>query len=260
MSMSFRIIHTVALALLMAAAHAQAQAPAGPAKEVVVSGVVPDEAARSAILGRLRELYGAAAVVDRLEVGGVVPPPNWTEYMGKLLGPNLKQVRGGQLTVSGTQVALKGTVGNEALRQQIVSDMATALNPTYTVDNALVVGAGAQSMLDQTLSNRVIEFEVGSATLTPAGVAIVDEMAQAISRLGAPRIQIIGHTDSSGERMSNVVLSLSRANSVRDYLVSKGLPGEMLSALGAGPDRPLASNDTPEGRAKNRRIEFRLAN
>ena len=122
------------------------------------------------------------------------------------------------------------------------------------------VAGESGSMLDQTLSNRVIEFEVGSATLTPAGVAIVDEMAQAIGRLGAPRIQIIGHTDSSGERMSNVVLSLSRANSVRDYLVSKGLPGEMLSALGAGPDRPLASNDTPEGRAKNRRIEFRLAN
>ncbi|KAA3655339.1 MAG: OmpA family protein [Proteobacteria bacterium] len=256
--MPCRITVAVVLALLCPFVHAQSRAT--QADEVIASGVVPDEAARSAILSRLRELYGATAVVDRLEVGGVVPPPNWTDYMGKLLGPNLRQIRGGQLQVNGTQIALKGTVSNEAQRQQIVSDMATALNPTYTVDNALVVGASAQSTLDQTLSNRVIEFESGSATLTPAGVAIVDEMAVAITRLGAPRIQIIGHTDSSGERMANVVLSLSRANSVRDYLVRKGLPGEMLSALGAGPDRPVADNETPEGRAKNRRIEFRMAN
>ncbi len=261
MSMLFRFSIAVALGLSGACAIAQnTPAAAQPVKEVVASGVVPDEAARSAILTRLRDVYGASLVVDRLEVGGVVPPPNWTEYMSKLLGPNLKQIRGGQLQVNGTQIALKGTVSNEAQRQKIVSDMATALNPTYTVDNALVVGASAQSMLDQTLSNRVIEFEVSSATLTPTGIAIVDEMEAAIKQLGTPRIQIIGHTDSSGDRMSNVVLSLARANSVREYLIVKGIPEASMSALGAGPDRPVASNDTPEGRTKNRRIEFRLAN
>lgn len=259
--MIFRI--SILTALCLFCPYAVAQNTTGAThttKEVVASGVVPDEAARSAILTRLRDIYGANAVIDRLEVGGVVPPPNWTEYMSKLLAPNLKQIRGGQLQVNGTQIALKGTVSNEAQRQKIVSDMATALNPTYTVDNALVVGTSAQSTLDQTLSNRVIEFEVGSATLTPTGAAIVDEMEAAIKRLGSPRVQIIGHTDSSGDRMSNVVLSLSRANSVREYLIAKGVPEASMSALGAGPDRPIATNDTQEGRAKNRRIEFRLAN
>ncbi|WP_230411693.1 OmpA family protein [Denitromonas iodatirespirans] len=260
--MPIRFIAALTLSLLSLSASAGTPASAATAapREVVATGIVPDEASRSAILTRLRDLYGAAAVVDRLEVGGVVPPPNWTEYMGKLLAAPLKQVHGGQLQVNGTQVALKGTVANEAQRQQIVSAMATALNPTYTIDNALVVGANAQSQLDQALSGRVIEFEVGSATLTPAGIAIVEEMEAAIRRLERPSVQIIGHTDSSGERMSNVVLSLSRANAVRDYLIRKGLPETSLSALGAGPDRPIASNDTLEGRAKNRRIEFRLAN
>lgn len=257
--MLFRFSIAVALGLSGACAIAQnTPAAAQPVKEVVASGVVPDEAARSAILTRLRDVYGASLVVDRLEVGGVVPPPNWTEYMSKLLGPNLKQIRGGQLQVNGTQIALKGTVSNEAQRQKIVSDMATALNPTYTVDNALVVGASAQSMLDQTLSNRVIEFEVSSATLTPTGIAIVDEMEAAIKQLGTPRIQIIGHTDSSGERLANVALSLARAGTVRDYLVNKGIAAERLSALGAGPDRPIADNASEDGRARNRRIEFRI--
>lgn len=240
-----------------------AHAPAKPAEEpgkVVASGTVPDEAARAAILTRLRELYGAQNVVDRLEVGGVVPPPNWSENMVKILTPNLKQVHKGQLQVNGTQIAIKGQVGNEALRQQVVSTLATSLNPTYSIDNGLVAAGGeAQSLLDKTLSNRVVEFESGSATLTPAGRTILDEMAAVIRQIGNPKIQLIGHTDNLGNRQGNVMLSLARADTVRQYLAEKGVPADSLSAVGAGPDQPVAPNDTVEGRAKNRRIEFRLA-
>ena len=228
--------------------------------KVIASGSVPDEASRATILARLRDLYGAQNVVDRLEIGGVVPPPNWSENMAKILAPNLKQVHKGQLQVSGTQIAIKGQVANEALRQQVVSNMATSLNPTYSIDNGLVAAGGeAQSLLDKTLSNRVVEFESGSATLTASGRAILDEMAAAIKQIGAPKVQLIGHTDSQGNHQANVALSLARASTVRNYLIDKGIPVESLSASGAGPDQPVASNDTAEGRAKNRRIEFRLA-
>ncbi|MEW5789034.1 MAG: OmpA family protein [Pseudomonadota bacterium] len=248
------------LTVLPAAAQTPETRPnADDAGKVVAAGRVPDEAARAAILGRLRDLYGAEAVVDRLEVGGVVPPPNWTEYMTRLLGPGLKQVHQGKLTVNGTQLAVQGKVANEALRQQVVSDMATGLNPTYTVDNRLVVGSG-QSVLDDTLSNRVVEFESRSANLTPAGAAILDEMAAAIARLHHPRLQVIGHTDGRGNRTANIELSLSRAATVRDYLVKKGIPETAITPLGAGPDRPVADNGTEAGRARNRRIEFRLLN
>src|SRR5574343_298356 len=264
MNMKHCLIVTALVLALYSAAFAQtAQAPAKPADEpgrVVASGTVPDEAARAAIVGRLRELYGAQNVVDRLEIGGVVPPPNWSENMAKILTPNLKQVHKGQLQVSGTQIAIKGQVANEALRQQVVSNMATSLNPTYSIDNGLVAAGGeAQNVLDKTLSNRVVEFEVGSATLTPAGRIILDEMHAAIKQIGTPKVQVIGHTDSSGSRQANIALSLSRANSVRTYLIEKGLPAENLTAVGSGPDQPVSSNDTSEGRAKNRRIEFKLA-
>jgi len=258
-------LRMLAAASLLCLVHVCAQAADEPADasagKVVVSGMVPDEASRAAVLGRLRELYGAENIVDRLEVGGVVPPPNWTEYMTKMLGPGLKQVSNGQLRVNGTQIAIRGNVSNEAARQQVASGMATALNPTYSIDNALVVAAkGAQNRLDDTLSNRTIEFETGSATLTPKGKAILDEMRVVIKELGMPRLQVIGHTDSTGNRLANVGLSLARAGSVRDYLIERGVPAETLGAVGSGPDFPVASNDTAEGRAKNRRIEFRLVN
>lgn len=259
--MKIRIFFS-ALAFTLSAAVGQSAAMAAPEEpgKVVASGTVPDEAARAAILGKLRDLYGAANVTDRLEVGGVVPPPNWTEHMTKLLSANLQQVHKGQMQVNGTQVAIKGNVANEALRQHVVSEMATSLNPTYTVDNGLVVASGsAQTVLDKTLSNRVVEFESGSATLTPVGRVILDEMAAAIKQIGTPKVQVIGHTDSVGNRLANVGLSLARANSVRAYLIEKGIPADSLSAVGSGPDHPVMTNDTLEGRAKNRRIEFRLA-
>lgn len=242
-----------------------AQTPPAPAADeaagkVVVSGTVPDEAARAALLGKVRDLYGAANVVDRLEVGGVVPPPNWTDNVGKLLTANLKQVHKGRLQITGTQVAVKGNVGNEAQRQQVVSEMATALNQTYTIDNGLIVAGSAQGNLDKVLANRVVEFETASAKLTAAGRGILDEMSEAIKKLGNPKVQLIGHTDSDGNRAANVALSLERANSVRDYLVGKGIPAASLTTSGVGPDRPATSNATPEGRAKNRRIEFHLLN
>jgi OOP family OmpA-OmpF porin len=176
------------------------------------------------------------------------------------LGPSLKQVSKGQLHVNGTQIAIRGNVNNEAARQQVASNMATALNPTYSIDNALVIAASAQSRIDDTLSNRIIEFETGSAMLTLRGKTILDEMLTVIKELGAPHLQIIGHTDGSGNRLANIDLSLTRANTVRDYLIQRGVAAATLNAVGSGPDHPVASNDTAEGRAKNRRIEFRLVN
>lgn len=258
------LIVAVCCLAIHAAAHAQATPVAAKVAEdqgkVMASGTVPDEASRAAILAKLRELYGTQNVVDRLEVGGVVPPPNWSENMTRILSSNLKQVHKGQLQVSGTQISLKGNVANEAQRQQVASQIATSLNPTYSIDNGLIVAGGdAQNVLDKTLSNRVVEFESGAATLTPVGRAILDEMGAAIKQIGTPKIQLTGHTDSQGNRLANVALSLARANTVRSYLIEKGIAAESLSASGSGPDQPVASNDTVEGRAKNRRIEFRLA-
>ena len=105
----------------------------------------------------------------------------------------------------------------------------------------------------------MVEFETGSTRLTARGRDLLDRVADAVPKLRADKIQIIGHTDSSGSRSTNLALSQARADAVRDYLVDKGLPVSRFEAMGAGPDQPVATNATAEGRAKNRRIEFRAA-
>ena len=248
------------LAGLGSAGPAAAQSSAAPEPgQVLVSGTVPDEATRSAVLARLRDVYGSDKVVDQISVGQVAVPANWNNYVQKLITPELKQITRGQLKIDGSTVSLRGEVANEAQRQQIASNVATRLNPTYTVNNGLRVSAADQSILDNTLANRIVEFESGKATLTPAGRAILDEMAGALLKLKDRKVDIIGHTDNQGLKASNQGLSQARAEAVKDYLTGRGIKEELLSASGQGADRPIASNDTPQGRARNRRIEFRMA-
>lgn len=241
-------------------AQTQAPAPASPQPgQILVTGTVADEASKAAVLARLRELYGAERVVDQIAIGSVAVPANWNAHVQKLLTPNLKLISRGQLGIDGSNVSLRGEVANEAQRQQIASDIATSLNPTYTVNNGLRVSAAEQGVLDAALDKRIIEFDSGQASLTPAGMAILDEMAAAMQKLKGRMVEVIGHTDNTGLRASNVSLSQARADAVRSYLASKGIAPETVLTSGQGPDRPVASNATADGRARNRRIEFRIA-
>ncbi|PHV27659.1 cell envelope biogenesis protein OmpA [Janthinobacterium sp. BJB426] len=253
------------LPLLLPAAipcHAQAQAPQTPMPgQILVTGTLADEAGKAAVLARLRELYGAERVVDQIAIGNVAVPANWNGYVHKLIAPNLKLISRGQISIDGNNVSVRGEVANEAQRQQIASDIATSLNPTYVVNNGLRVKAAEaeQGLLDAALDKRIIEFDSGKATITPAGLAILDEMAAAMLRLRGRKVEVIGHTDDTGLRASNVALSQARAEAVRAYLASKGVVADTVLVSGQGPDRPVASNATADGRARNRRIEFRIA-
>jgi len=225
--------------------------------QVVVAGKVPDESTKAAVLARLRDTYGPANVVDQIEIADVATPANWSANVQKLIGPQLKQISKGQLKIDGTTIDVKGEVRNEAQRQQLASDMANQLNPTYTIKNGLRVSTSEQGLLDQTLANRTIEFETGSATLTPQGRTILDQMGAVLAKMTTRNVEIIGHTDASGNRTTNIALSQARADAVKGYLVAKGISPQQLTTLGVGPDQPIASNDTNDGRARNRRIEFR---
>jgi OOP family OmpA-OmpF porin len=226
--------------------------------QILVNGTVPDETSKAGILSRLRELYGADKVVDQISVGPVVLPANWNNYVQKLIGPNLKLISRGQLKVDGNTVSVKGEVSNELQRQQIASDIATNLNPTYTVNNGLRVSASEQNILDTTLKNRIVEFDSGKTILTPVGQAILDELAVPLLKFKYKELEVIGHTDNQGLRASNIALSKARAEAVKVYLSSKGIIADKITTSGQGPDIPVASNDTTEGRARNRRIEFRI--
>ena len=243
----------------LAAAPVLADGTAAAAAPIVVSGTVADDASKAALLARLRAVYGAERVVDQLAVGRVSAPSNWNEHVARLIGPNLKLVTRGQLQIDGTSVSLRGDVASEAQKQQIASELALNLDPSYTVNNGLRVAVSEQGMLDAALADRIIEFESGKAALTDSGKNILDQMSVALLRLKDKKVEVIGHTDNAGSRAGNLSLSQARAEAVKAYVAGRGVNPEMVSVSGEGPDRPVADNRTPEGRARNRRIEFKIA-
>ncbi len=103
-----------------------------------------------------------------------------------------------------------------------------------------------------------VNFKTNSAKLTASSTAILDSAAVALKKRGDIKVEVAGHTDSQGAAAYNRQLSGQRANTVRAYLISKGVKAENLSARGYGEDEPVASNDTAAGRAANRRVELRI--
>lgn len=103
-----------------------------------------------------------------------------------------------------------------------------------------------------------VNFPSGSAALSQAGQEALQPFAEALKRAPNAAVEIQAHTDSQGSEESNDDLSKRRAETVRRYMVYRGVNAEQLSSAGYGESRPIASNDTAEGRAENRRVEFRV--
>jgi outer membrane protein OmpA-like peptidoglycan-associated protein len=125
--------------------------------------------------------------------------------------------------------------------------------------------AGTGVQVIQTPDNRLelnaptdISFATNSAEIRPQLRPVLDQFAAGLDRERGLEIMVIGHTDSTGTDAINDPLSLARANSVRAYLNGRGVNPALVRTEGRGSHQPIASNDTAEGRARNRRVEIYL--
>jgi outer membrane protein OmpA-like peptidoglycan-associated protein len=101
-----------------------------------------------------------------------------------------------------------------------------------------------------------VTFDVGRATIKPQFYGALDAVASTLNQYGNTRIEIEGHTDSTGSATMNQQLSENRATAVASYLASRGVARDRMYAIGYGKTRPIADNSTAEGRARNRRVEI----
>lgn len=103
-----------------------------------------------------------------------------------------------------------------------------------------------------------VQFAVGAATLNADAKVALARFAGIVGIYPSMQFRVEGHTDTTGSAETNRVLSLARANSVRDYLGAQGVEAARISVVGLGPDQPVADNATSQGRARNRRVEIIL--
>lgn len=114
----------------------------------------------------------------------------------------------------------------------------------------------APVVVPDTLVLTGVTFDNDQATLRPDAIAILDRAALTLQQWGNVKVEVAGHTDSWSDDAHNLSLSQRRAETVRAYLIDKGIAADRLTAKGYGEANPVADNDTAEGRFKNRRVEL----
>jgi len=161
---------------------------------------------------------------------------------------------GGRAREAGRQVV---TTTEEALSRIPLPGGTSISVPTGSINYNLArfLADGGQTA-PQTFVFDQLNFETASTQLTPDSQGTVTSLSQILKAYPNVQVQLSGHTDNTGAPDSNQKLSLDRANAVKDMLVTSGISPDRIATSGYGQDRPIASNDTEEGRAKNRRTEL----
>ena len=155
----------------------------------------------------------------------------------------------GALIGAGVGALAGGAVGNYQDKQE------AKLRQQMAGTGVEVVRKGDNITLDMPGN---VTFALNSAQLNPKFDPVLDKVAATLVEYNQTMIQVAGHTDSTGSHEYNMKLSEERAMSVKNYLAGRGVPAKRMVTVGAGPDYPVASNDTPEGRAENRRVEITI--
>jgi outer membrane protein OmpA-like peptidoglycan-associated protein len=153
-----------------------------------------------------------------------------------------------------TQMQLQNEEKTAAAQREKLRDLETRLKDARdTIAKIASVREDDRGMVIS-LPSEVL-FKTAKYDLKPGAMAKLDQIADALKGKEQP-IVVYGYTDTVGTRDFNMSLSQMRAQSVRDYLVGKGLPQDLVSAQGKGPDDPVSDNVSVEGRAQNRRVEI----
>lgn len=190
----------------------------------------------------------------------------------------LKGVPNASLEWVGDKITLKAgdAVALEALTAKVKALVphtevvaAAPATPEQSVSNSLSASQTALTAIDpnnvdvnalvKALNLQIINFASGSSDIPADNKAILDQAVTLLNKVSGVKLNVAGHTDSTGNAASNKALSQRRAQAVVDYLTSKGVDASKLVAQGHGSDQPVAENTTDEGRFKNRRIEFSVA-
>lgn len=229
--------------------------------DITISGVVPGADAKTAIIEHAETLWGTENVTDNLDVDPERSIGGWSDDdFAHFLDALHYSRRDLDIELSGGRAVVGGTVLSNLAKVRVLGG-AVALLPGFQVVDQLSVREPMtlretlQVSLDDQLDGRVVEFETDSADLTAGGREVLDLVIK-ILRENPGRIEISGHTDSTGPTDHNLELSQQRAEAVAHYFVSKGLDADRFEMVGFGATRPIASNATPEEQQTNRRTEF----
>jgi OmpA-OmpF porin, OOP family len=229
---------------------------------LTLTGYVPDNNVHAAIAAAAGRKFFSEKVVDNLKAS-VGAPSGFASAVVPALGA-LSRLSTGTLVVTDREIKLSGDAFYDAAVPQIRAGLARDLPQGWQVNADISVKPSAapvdstvcQQLFSDLLAKGKIRFESGRAGIDPDSAGLLDRLIETALRCPTANIEIAGHTDTDGEDAFNQTLSEKRAQAVADYLVKAGMPASRFTATGYGSTQPVATNDTDEGKAQNRRIDF----
>jgi outer membrane protein OmpA-like peptidoglycan-associated protein/uncharacterized protein YidB (DUF937 family) len=242
--------------------------------KIKYSGVVPDEQTKQNILNQLKSTFGEGNISGDISVNPRARAAAWPSGLSSAL-PNFK-ASGSEVTFDGNSINVGGTMSENSK-----SDTVAKLKSTYgagmnigSFETATAVteanrrasealsslrpGFTAEDLVNA-LNMNIINFRSGSSQIPRESMPVLEQSASAIKSAPAgTKLEVGGYTDNVGNPAANQRISQQRADSVRRFLIDKGAKSDSLVAKGYGDSNPIASNDTEEGRFRNRRIEYKV--
>lgn len=229
--------------------------------KITLSGPVPDQATKDALLEAARAKADGREVVDELTIDESVKPSADADGVADLVAATAAAGDDVTATADGDTVTLTGQVASDAKRaaaEKVLSDAGLAVDNKLTVAKPAVDKSALQKRIDAAIAAHPITFEPNTAKLTAQGAKTVRKVAKLLAAATGTKIEVAGHVAAvSGKGgPSSKKLSQQRADEVKRQLTKLGVAAGRITARGYGGSKPIKSNDTPEGQAANRRVEI----
>ncbi|GFG74790.1 channel-forming protein ArfA/OmpATb [Mycobacterium botniense] len=248
--------------------------------DVILTGDLPDDSARSTLLNAV--ITGIGPGVNIIDMLGINPDVDALDFAdAESVFTSAASIPDFNLTVRGDTITLAGTA-DSANQEDAVETAAEDAWPDLNIVDKMEIkgpvsptgtpgptaapqapgpnGSGATCADLQSQINRAmggpITFASDGYLLTPADEQRLTRVADTLKECPGMKVTVKGYTDNTGDDAVNIPLSADRADAVADFLIAKGVTRERLIAKGLGSADPVASNDTADGRAKNRRVEI----
>lgn len=244
---------------------------------VHASGVVRDQDAKTSIIDALNAVFGADKVKSDISIDPSATAASW---LGKFRAA-LEAIKGANVDAifKGDKVDVGGPSMDDAARDKIIAALKQAVGASVAVGGLTDQTAAAVAVANDRATNRLASLQSGfdvkdllfalndskvsfasdSAEVPESMAPFLKNAAQALKQLKAGHVlEVAGYTDNTGDAALNLALSQKRAEAVREALIKYGADPDMLVAKGYGEADPIASNDTADGRLKNRRIEYHV--
>jgi OOP family OmpA-OmpF porin len=229
---------------------------------LTLTGYVPDNNVHAALVAAAGRKFFSEKVVDNLKAS-IGAPAGFAAAVAPALGA-LSRLSTGTLVVTDREVKLSGDAFYEAAATQIRAGLGKDFPQSWQFKPEISVKPAAapvdatvcQQLFADLLGKARIRFESGKADIVADSAGLLDRLIETALRCPNANIEVAGHTDSDGEEPANQELSEKRAQAVADYLVKAGLPANRFTPVGYGSTQPIAGNDSDQGKAQNRRIDF----